>query len=165
VFSSGGCPGGKETLHRAKQDQVKDWLQAEEPSSSLVWIIIHAAALLHPSKVQSSSRAGCIHEESQAVRMSLASEHGDRALQNTSQAAAQGHQQSWAEPRPRLLQSTGLLPPPCTHAPQDCAAVGGRSLDYNTPDAVTIPSQGVLSPPCFYRVGGQPQDAWRMAAV
>ena len=69
-------------LHGAKQDQVKDSLWAEEPSSSLVWIITHAPALLHPSKVWCSSRGGHIHEESQAVHMALASERGDRALQH-----------------------------------------------------------------------------------
>lgn len=83
MFSSGGCPGGKQTLHGAKQDQVKDSLQAEEPSSSLVWIITHAPASLHPSKAWSSSGAGRLHEESWAVRMGLAPERGDRALQHT----------------------------------------------------------------------------------
>lgn len=70
-------------MHRAKQDQVKDLQQAGEPSSSLVWIITHASALLHPSKVQSSSRAERIHEENQAVHRGLAPKHGDRAVQHT----------------------------------------------------------------------------------
>ena len=69
------------------------------------------------------------------------------------QVATRDHQQSWAEPRPHLLQSTSLLPPPWAHAPQDYPAFRGRSLDCNTPDPIAVPSRGVPESLCFSGLG------------
>lgn len=94
AFHPEGCLSGKETLQTAEQDQTRDSLQAGEPSPGLVWMITHAPALLHPSKVCSSlGLAMRTARLGMGVWRQLCSPQQPRAVQ--------GHQKSW----PELLMS------------------------------------------------------------
>lgn len=164
AFSSGGCPGGNQTLHRAKQDQVKDLLQAEEPSCNLVRIITHALAFLHPSKARSSSKAGSIHEESQAVHMGLASERRDKSLQHT--------EAKWL---PEASSKAGLSRDRISSRSPACCLLPVRihprtmmlleaEVQTAKPQTPLLFSPGVFPTLCALPgLGGQPQDAQRTA--